>query len=73
MERVRDAVRAIDKRAGDRFDHLLTVLGPDLAGEDYEELVLLAMDVQRRGESLGREQLHHGEAPLRLGVPSGNR
>src|SRR5439155_3287167 len=39
MERVRDVARAIDDRASDRFDHGLTVLDANLAGEDHEKLV----------------------------------
>ena len=46
MERVRDVTRAIDERAGHRFDHGLTVLDTDLAGEDNEELVLPSVDVE---------------------------
>src|SRR5207302_832926 len=66
MERVRDVARAIHDRAGDRFDHGLTVLDTNLAGEDYEELVFPSVDMEWRGESLGRQQLHHGVAPFRL-------
>src|SRR5947208_3560793 len=40
MERVCDAARAIDKRAGHRCEQGLTVLDTNLAGEEYEEPVL---------------------------------
>jgi hypothetical protein len=46
MERVRDVTRAIDERAGHCFDHGLTMLDTDLAGEDNEELVLPSVDVE---------------------------
>src|SRR5437867_12932061 len=66
MEPVRDTPRAMDERARNRFDHILTVLDTHLPGEDHEELIFLSMDMERRCESLGRQQLHRGESPLRL-------
>jgi hypothetical protein len=46
VEGVRDIARAIDKRTGHRFDHGLTVLDANLAGEDHEELVLPSVDME---------------------------
>jgi hypothetical protein len=54
MERVRDVARAIDDRASDRFDHGLTVLDTNLAGEDHEELVFPSVDRWIHLEPLSR-------------------
>jgi NAD(P)-dependent dehydrogenase (short-subunit alcohol dehydrogenase family) len=45
-ERVRDIARAVHERASHRFDHGLSMLDADLAGEDHEELVLRSVDVE---------------------------
>src|SRR5438270_3875514 len=47
VEPVGDVARAIDDRARDRFDHGLTVLDTNLAGEDHEKLVLPSVDMDR--------------------------
>jgi hypothetical protein len=43
---VRDVARAIDERAGDGLEHVLTVLDTNLAREDQEELVLSTVDME---------------------------
>ncbi len=39
---------AMDERAGHRFDHGLTVLDPNLAREDHEEVILISVDTEGR-------------------------
>src|SRR6266487_1872763 len=65
VEGMRDVARTVDDRATHRFDHGFTMLDSNLAGEDDEEFVLLPMDMERRGESLGRTQLQRGESSVR--------
>ena len=66
VERVRDVAGAVYERTSHGIAHVLSVPDTDLAREHDEEFVLRTVNVERRGEPSRRQELQHGEVPIRL-------